>query len=588
MTNSTKRGIRLSLFSFILVLAFCSIGMAAAATTVEIAPTTQTVDPGDSFTVKIDITPDTAVGGAQASLTFDPSLVTVDTGGVTNGGMFPGLLSGTVDNVAGTITGMAGYFTGGATTTTAGTFVVISFTADAVNTGASPLDLFAVKVTDGAGVEVPSDPKDGTVRVGSDTLTLVEIVPTTQTVNPGDSFTARIDITPDTAVGGAQASLTFDPSLVTVDTGGVTNGGMFPGLLSGTVDNVAGTITGMAGYFTGGATTTTAGTFVVISFTADAVNTGASPLDLFAVKVTDGAGVEVPSDPKDGTVEVSSLNTYYGDADGDGYGDPANTTEAESAPSGYVSDNTDCDDTNAAVNPGADEICDDGIDNDCDGYTDCADSDCIVDADGDGYNAEPCGNDCDDDNAAVNPGATEICDGIDNNCDGQIDEGCCPCDFCMPLEAGLNLVSVPRCVEVGGSSMALAVFNLSGIETCDSWDGCTGEWSDDLPNAMQVVPARAYFVYKVNAETICMNGTTYMDTQTLCIDTWAMVGFPSLDPMTVTEFRAASALGDEFLTAWQWNGGWYPMTGNSNMEPYHGYVLWMTDNGVMPGMIDII
>jgi hypothetical protein len=50
------------------------------------------------------------------------------------------------------------------------------------------------------------------------------------------------------------------------------------------------------------------------------------------------------------------------------------------------------------------------------------------DADGDGYDDEVCGGtDCDDSNPFVNPGVAEVCgDGIDNNCDGSIDEGC-PC-----------------------------------------------------------------------------------------------------------------------------------------------------------------
>ncbi|MFN0275107.1 MAG: MopE-related protein, partial [Chitinophagales bacterium] len=65
------------------------------------------------------------------------------------------------------------------------------------------------------------------------------------------------------------------------------------------------------------------------------------------------------------------FTTYYADADGDTYGDASSTTSTctGSAPSGYVSDNTDCNDANAAVNPGATEVCN-GIDDDCDGNTD--------------------------------------------------------------------------------------------------------------------------------------------------------------------------------------------------------------------------
>ncbi|MBI4710178.1 MAG: matrixin family metalloprotease [Nitrospirae bacterium] len=85
-----------------------------------------------------------------------------------------------------------------------------------------------------------------------------------------------------------------------------------------------------------------------------------------------------------------------------------------------------------AEGPPSDPTCSDTLDNDCDSLTDNADSDCVIlctDNDSDGYALEggDCGLvDCDDTNAAVNPGATEICDGLDNDCDGQIDEGCIP------------------------------------------------------------------------------------------------------------------------------------------------------------------
>ena len=70
--------------------------------------------------------------------------------------------------------------------------------------------------------------------------------------------------------------------------------------------------------------------------------------------------------------------TYYRDLDGDGYGDPGDTTEAASAPTGYVADNTDCDDSNPDINPGITELCTDGVDNNCDGDTDTTDSTCAV------------------------------------------------------------------------------------------------------------------------------------------------------------------------------------------------------------------
>lgn len=75
----------------------------------------------------------------------------------------------------------------------------------------------------------------------------------------------------------------------------------------------------------------------------------------------------------------------------------------------------DCDDYRASVNPWAPEVCD-GLDNNCDGRVDES-----FDADADGFSV--CGGDCNDSNASINPGMMEICDGLDNNCDQAVDEG---------------------------------------------------------------------------------------------------------------------------------------------------------------------
>ncbi|GDX81859.1 hypothetical protein LBMAG42_36700 [Deltaproteobacteria bacterium] len=99
-------------------------------------------------------------------------------------------------------------------------------------------------------------------------------------------------------------------------------------------------------------------------------------------------------------------------ADGDGYGATTDAVSACELPTGYLSDHSDCDDTDPAAHPGADETCTDATDLNCDGTV------VFVDDDGDGSAACV---DCDDGDAASWPGATEIDgDGIDQNCDGVI------------------------------------------------------------------------------------------------------------------------------------------------------------------------
>lgn len=146
--------------------------------------------------------------------------------------------------------------------------------------------------------------------------------------------------------------------------------------------------------------------------------------------------------------EGCQVVSFYIDVDSDGEGNNtvlANISCNSPAPN-YVQNNLDCGDNDALINTGATEQCSDGIDNDCDNLIDGADSECgavnyYCDVDGDlyynstisgtclGSGCEPpnCqltqGMDCNDGDNSVNPGEIELCDLIDNNCDGQIDEG---------------------------------------------------------------------------------------------------------------------------------------------------------------------
>jgi large repetitive protein len=218
----------------------------------------------------------------------------------------------------------------------------------------------------------------------------------------------------------------------------------------------------------------------------DTINPGAQ-------EICDGFDNNCDNQADEGVTE-----SFYADSDSDGFGNGEITTEACSAPSGFVSNGSDCDDTDQDSYPSAEELCDER-DNDCNGEIDDGIGvEFYEDGDGDGFGddlnlVEACdlriglsavGGDCDDGNGAVSPAADELCDGIDNDCNGETDEGSALVFYADTDEDGYGdegetaeSCSQPEgYVSQGGDCDDLDSLSYPGaIEFCDQQDNdCNG------------------------------------------------------------------------------------------------------------------
>ena len=194
-----------------------------------------------------------------------------------------------------------------------------------------------------------------------------------------------------------------------------------------------------------------------------------------------GHAAEVESPPLESTpIDTGDTDppcepvTWYLDTDGDGFGSAP--VDACEAPAGAVATPGDCDDTTATTNPVAGETCNE-LDDDCDGAVDDGVTVTVYqDDDGDGYGADPVATcypdgyalvsgDCDDGRADINPGAAEVYDDADQDCDPAT-EG----DACAAAGGSFAFSGTGTLTEPGGTVAAsLRGTGYLCAVTCDVW-----------------------------------------------------------------------------------------------------------------------
>lgn len=277
----------------------------------------------------------------------------------------------------------------------------------------------------------------------------------------------------------------------------------------------------------------------------------------------------------DGSVDESGgASVYYADADSDTYGDASATSTACSMPAGYVVDDTDCDDTSAAINPAATEVCD-TVDNDCNTLIDDDDTGVVdqvewfIDNDADTYGnpamawwqcEQPPGyvadsTDCDDTSSTAYPGATEVMDdGIDQDCDGS--------DSVTTTGADVD--------GDGYDSIA------SGGADCNDGDGAINPGATDVDN-----DGKDNNCDGTDTEWLCLSGTADVGSDIISLyavnytDTWWTLPFTGSSGTTTACSSEVLVVGDQEKT-------------NGEVSGSATYWLVMLDSATVPNHIETV
>ena len=287
-------------------------------------------------------------------------------------------------------------------------------------------------------------------------------------------------------------------------------------------------------------------------------------------------------DGDDDSVDRSTASTHWADADLDGYGDPAREV-LSCGPFEGVSDNADdCDDEDPAINPETLWYAD--FDNDGYGQTAYTTQSCEKPT---GYGAGA--DDCDDEDPWVNPGQDELCDGLDNDCDGDIDEpdAADAVDWLLDGDGdgyGVAGTEERGCVAPEGYAElgddcddAEPLVNPGASETCDLRDNdCDGVVDhayqvpgdfDSLQSALDGLP---------EGEGACVSGGTYYEnldwTRDVTLRGWideevVLDGGYTTSIVTVTGTSDA-VLGEMVVQGGQaaWGAGIYVDSGSFRLE----------------------